>query len=181
LPTGRQLAASWDDGWKSLITIAVAALGVAGTLSAAVVAVRTQTAATRRESARRMRTAAMMSYVAAVNTFTGELAALPNAPGKQHGWVRRNLARRGGEVVLYLLARILERAIFGPRLREQVDRLAEAHAQLVVSDVSDDLIEVVNEVNRFIGAWSQDAARHKAQWPELAHRLDLAVAQETTR
>jgi hypothetical protein len=164
-----------------MTTIVVAAPTVAGALSAAIVVARTQAMTTERESTRRMRALAMTSCLAAVNSDIGELSALAVVPLKKPGWLCRRMAKRGAEVVLYLYPRAVERMVFGARLREQVGHLAEAHAQLVVCDASEELIKVMDEVNCFISGWLQDAATDKRQWPQLSHRLCLAVAQEAMR
>jgi hypothetical protein len=164
-----------------MITVVVAALGLAGTLAAAVTGVRVQAAVTRRQSDRHARSAALTNYVFAVNAYMAELGALPPVDARGPGWIRRRLAAHGGEIVLYLYVRIIERLIFGERIRRQVDRLAEAHAQLVVCRPSSELIEIIDDVNRFIGDWTKDVSAHRRAWPELARRLNEAVALEMLR
>jgi hypothetical protein len=164
--------------------LTVALLGMLATLAAALASPLLHERMTRTATRRAQRARAAEAYVAAVLAVGTELAQIPGLPksSERHGWLRRKLEPHGGEVMLYLHNRLLERIIFGDRIRTLLDRLASAHAQLLTARPSEDLTAVINRVNTFMESWSAnlDSSYHD-QWSQITHELNLAVSRESCR
>lgn len=165
------------------MTFTLAALGIVSTLIAALAGPALQSRLQRKSAVRAERAAALQAYLAAISTLAAEMTQLPDVPVAQEpGRIRRWLKPHGGESLLYLYARLGERVVFGSRPRLLSDRIADAHARVVLARPGAELVSVMDEVGAFFGSWGEDGrSGWRTHWPALNHRLTEAVAREAER